>query len=306
MIEVRELYKTYRSPFLRRKVPALRGLSFSVKKGEIYGLLGPNGAGKTTCLKIITGLLRADKGEVRVLNNPPSPYLMKNIGFLPENPFLYRHLTGFELLSFFGRLYGITDKRHIEELIDRVGLRDAGDRKVGKYSKGMIQRLGFAQAILHDPELIILDEPLSGLDPVGRKEIKDIILSLKERGKTILFSSHILPDVEVVCDRVGIIVGGRMLGEGELDHIMEREIRYYEIGIRGVKPSVFDNLEVMRVIERGEVVYVSVRKKEEKNRVLKLVMERGGEIESVVPHTLTLEEYFMEKVKDEKNMGNSI
>lgn len=217
------LVKDHISNFLRRRFRALDGLNLKIRKSETYGLLGPNGAGKTTTLKCLLGLLKPTQGTISVLDHAPGdPGALARIGFLPENPYFYAYLTGYEFLDFFGRLFNLAGKDRkdrIKELLELVSLVEAKDRPVRKYSKGMMQRLGLAQALLNDPDLIFLDEPHTGLDPIGRRDVRNILLSLKEKGKTIFFNSHLLPDVRDVCDRVGVLHRGRLVGEGEVSSI---------------------------------------------------------------------------------------
>ena len=220
VIEISGLVKSFKGHLgLGRKV-AVSGLDLSVGRGEIFGLLGPNGAGKTTTLKAMIGLLRPDAGSVRLFGRPPSDVSARaRIGFLPENPYFYDYLTAPEFLDFYGRLHGFgraERRRRVEATLERVGLDAGRSQALRKFSKGMVQRLGLAQAILHDPDLVILDEPMSGLDPIGRRDVRDLILELREAGKTVFFSSHILQDAELICDRVGIVVEGRLRHLGVL------------------------------------------------------------------------------------------
>lgn len=223
-ISLKEIYKTYKKG-LRQRILAVKNLSFAVEQGEIFGFVGPNGAGKSTTIKILMGLIFADRGEARLFDLPCShPKARAKVGFVPEQPALYDHLTGAEFLHFAGELYGLSKKNFMEQalkLLEKVGLKEAMNLKLRHYSKGMQQRLVIAQALIANPELIIMDEPLSGLDPIGRMEIMDLIKSLKEEGKTIFFSSHILHDVETVCDRVALIVRGELKFLGKPDNIEE-------------------------------------------------------------------------------------
>ena len=223
-ISLKEIYKTYKKG-LRQRILAVKNLTFSVREGEIFGFVGPNGAGKSTTIKILMGLIFADRGEARLFDLPCShPKARAKVGFVPEQPALYDHLTGAEFLHFAGELYGLSKKNFTEQalkLLEKVGLKEAMDLKLRHYSKGMQQRLVIAQALIANPDLIIMDEPLSGLDPIGRMEIMDLIKSLKEEGKTIFFSSHILHDVETVCDRVALIVRGELKFLGKPDNIEE-------------------------------------------------------------------------------------
>ncbi len=223
VIHVQGLVKDHLSNFLRKRFRALDGLNLTVRKGETYGLLGPNGAGKTTTQKLLLGLLKPTGGTVQVLGyQPGDTRALARIGFLPENPYFYAYLTAYEFLDFFGRLFNLCAakrKERIAELLKLVSLTEARDRPVRKFSKGMMQRLGVAQALLNDPDLIFLDEPNTGLDPIGRRDIRNIMLALKEQGKTIFFNSHMLPDVRDICDRVGVLHRGKLVGEGEVEAI---------------------------------------------------------------------------------------
>ncbi|RKZ19181.1 ABC transporter ATP-binding protein [bacterium] len=296
ILEVNHLKKYYRSPFLRKRVRAVEDISFAVKQGEIFGLLGPNGAGKTTTLKSIVGLLKPDGGEIRLFGRPLDISRRERIGFLPENPYFYRHLTGYELLSFYAHLFNkhITAKK-IKEILEMVGLEHAMHSKVGSYSKGMLQRVGFAQAILNDPDFIILDEPMSGLDPIGRKEMKDWIFKLKSEGKTILFSSHILPDVEMICDRVAIIYRGRVVSTGVLSEILQEKVRFIEVTIEGLDEKTLETFG--KVFRSGDKLMLRLTSEEEKDRLVSFVIEKGGRIISVAPYRKTLEEHFMETLE---------
>lgn len=203
----------------------LHGISFEVKKGEVFGFIGPNGAGKTTTLKTILGIIEATDGEIKIFGKSPREReVQRKIGFMPENTYLYKYLTGDEFLDFSAGFYNL-EKDFLEKrknwILEKVGLSHARDRRLSTYSKGMLQRIGIAQAILHDPELIFLDEPMSGLDPIGRKMIKDLLLELKNAGKTIFLNSHILSDVEVICDRFAIIFGGNIIATDRIKNLKE-------------------------------------------------------------------------------------
>lgn len=223
VIEATNLSKDLTSNFLRRKVRVLENLNLSVQAGETYGLLGPNGAGKTTTLKLMLGLMHPTSGNVAVLGMPSgSRAMLGRIGFLPENPYFYSHLTGREFLDFIGQLFDIPDserKERIESLLAMVQIEDAADYAMRKYSKGMLQRLGIAQSLINRPEVIFWDEPMSGLDPIGRRDVRQILFSLKEEGRTIFFNSHLLPDVNEICDRVGVLNRGKLVGEEKIKNI---------------------------------------------------------------------------------------
>jgi len=295
IIEIENLVKIYHTPFLRKRIIGLNGLTLNINAGEVFGLLGPNGAGKTTTMKLITGLLKTTSGKVLIFGKPPGLSQKKVIGYLPENPNFYTYLTGFELLSLYARLFGIQDKEKIDEAAKWTKIDYALHQRISTYSKGMVQRIGIAQSLLNDPQLLILDEPLSGLDPQGRKEIKDILLKLKEEGKTILFSSHILPDVEMICDRVGIIYKGKLLNTGVLSEIADMEIKGFEVQCRNIPNDI--KSEYPEKIQRGEDIYIYLNKEDELNDVLKRIIQANGKIMGVLPRKKTLEEYFIEQVE---------
>lgn len=228
-VEVRNLKKYYRSGIRSRKVVALDGASFSVRRGEIFGLLGANGAGKSTTIKIITGLMRPSAGECLIFGEKISKLVKSSIGYLPESPYFHKFLTGFGLVVFYARLCGMSDgqaKAAAMKALNLVGLDDAADRPIALYSKGMTQRAGLAQAIVHNPDLLVLDEPASGLDPMGADDFCKIVLRLKSEGKTILLSSHLLGEVERICDRIAVISGGVVAAEGNMGEMLEIDGRY--------------------------------------------------------------------------------
>ncbi|HEY9898720.1 MAG TPA: ABC transporter ATP-binding protein [Pantanalinema sp.] len=215
VVDIQNLGKIYPPQIGQAKKIALDGVTLQVKEGETFGLLGPNGAGKTTLQKILLGLVRPSSGKAAVLGASPDDTKVRvKVGYLPENPYFYTYLTGREFVEFCGGLFGLSGKvlhNRATELLDRVGMAYAENTQLRKYSKGMLQRVGVAQALVNDPEIVFLDEPMSGLDPVGRREMRDIILDLKREGKTVFFNSHILSDVEALCDRVGILNAGRLV-----------------------------------------------------------------------------------------------
>jgi len=233
MIKTEALRKTFLAGFRRQKIEALKGVSLEIEKGEIFGFLGPNGAGKTTTIKILVGLIRPTSGNAFVLGKPAGEVTSRaRIGFLPEQPYFYEYLTGEEFLNFCSRFFSITEserKSRISNLLGQVGLDRARNLALRKYSKGMLQRIGIAQALINDPELVILDEPMSGLDPLGRKEIRDLIAGLKEKGKTVFFNTHIISDVEIICDRVGIIDHGNLIKVGVIEELARATIHQWEI-----------------------------------------------------------------------------
>jgi ABC-2 type transport system ATP-binding protein len=230
-IELENICRSFKNHFWQRKKQVLKNISLAISKGEVFGFLGPNGAGKTTTIKIITGLITPDSGKVSIFGQAVnSMSAKKRLGFLPESPYFYEHLTGYEFLKLHALLHNLRDyKARAGDLLQRVGLHDASDLQLRKYSRGMLQRIGIAQALVGSPDLLILDEPLTGLDPIGRKEIKDIILEEKIKGTTIFFSSHILPDAEAVCDRIGIIIEGEIKEVGQLDVLLKKGVKTDEI-----------------------------------------------------------------------------
>ena len=234
LIEVKNLCKSYPSGFWRRRIGVLNDVSFSVGENEVVGFLGANGAGKTTTIKVINCLAFPDSGTVRLFGEEGGvrSASRRRIGFMPEQPYFYEYLTGMEFLGLCGRLNGLGDKetrKRATAMIERVGLAAAGGTAIRKYSKGMMQRLGLAQALLHDPELVILDEPMSGLDPMGRMDVRAIISELKAAGKTVFFSTHIISDVEALCDRVILLDRGRKLAEGSVAELVGNEVQYIEL-----------------------------------------------------------------------------
>ncbi len=302
VLETRSLTKTYRSPIAQRKVKAVDDLTFEVYEGEIFGFLGPNGAGKTTTTKILAGLLTRTSGDAYIFGSPLEDTSIKQrIGFLPEQPYFYPYLTGVELLDFSAQLFGIPRterKKRAERLLATVGLENAARMKVSSYSKGMLQRIGLAQAMINDPELLILDEPLGGLDPVGRKDIRDLILEMKEKGKTVFFSSHILPDVEMICDRVGILISGRLISVGRLDELLAEKVESVEITVESLPESDLDSFRerASRVLVSGEKVMIVIESPEAGHEIQKEILDRGGRVLSIVPRRKTLEEHFMEEL----------
>lgn len=245
-VEILHLTKVFRVPLRRERVVAVRDLSLRVDPGEVYGLLGPNGSGKSTTLKILLGLITATRGVTRVFGmDSRLVRSRREVGYLPENPYFYKFLTGAETIRFFGKLCGMRGKlleRRTFELLELVGLTEAADRRVGAYSKGMLQRVGLAQALVQDPGLLVLDEPTAGVDPVGSREIRDLILALKARGKTVLLCSHLLSQVQEICDRVGILARGELVREGRVDDLLAMRDRA-EIVVENIAPEKLAALE---------------------------------------------------------------
>jgi ABC-2 type transport system ATP-binding protein len=295
-VEIRGLTKTFVGHLSIGRFRALDGLDLTVPQGVIYGFLGPNGAGKTTALKILNGLLRPDAGVATLMGRPAGePEVRSRVGFLPEAPYFYDYLTGEELLHFFGRLFGLSGrdlKERVPELLDAVGLKDKGRVQLRKYSKGMLQRIGLAQALLNDPALVVLDEPMSGLDPIGRREIRDLILSLRARGKTVFFSSHILADAEMICDEVAILVRGKIVRQGSLEDLLGKEVRFWDVGVRGWA-SIPEETAGKAIVRHEETVLFRVEREGELQSLLDAARAAGASVLSVVPHKASLEDLFL-------------
>ncbi|MEW5806010.1 MAG: ABC transporter ATP-binding protein [Acidobacteriota bacterium] len=298
-IEIKNLYKSFKFHLSLRTFRIIKDLSLEADRGEIYGFIGPNGAGKTTTIKLIMGLIFPDRGNIRILGQ--SPYDRKTrarIGFLPENPCFYEYLTGREFLDFYGRLLGIPSaerKGRSEELIALVGLSGKEDLQLRKYSRGMIQRLGFAQVLLNDPELLILDEPMSSLDPIGRRELRDIIIDLRRKGKTIFFSSHILQDAEMICDRVGIIKDGEIRLQGKLSELLSAKIKFWDVACSNFDPESAPIKKHILSSKDGERL-VRIYSEMELNLFIEELGKSGGHVISILPQRETLEDLFMRKV----------
>ena len=314
IIETKGLTKTYVQDVIgleygrlkvrlrNRKVQALKDLTFSVEEGEIFGLLGPNGAGKTTTIKILMGIHFATRGQARLMGKPLGDLEVKRqIGFLPENPYFYDYLKGWEFLDYYGELYGMpkhTRRARIEELLAMVGLSHAANLPLKGYSKGMNQRIGLAQSLLNDPKLVVLDEPQSGLDPIGRKEVRDLILKLKDEGRTVLFSSHILSDAEMICDRVGILFKGELINIGALNELLSAKTYQYELVVEGVPAEKLEALrknatKTLDTLDRTLLIYTEEAKAQ---NALQQAVSTGGKIISLTPRQETLEEYFIRNV----------
>ncbi|PYS97491.1 MAG: multidrug ABC transporter ATP-binding protein [Acidobacteria bacterium] len=301
VLELSGVSKSYRTHLSIHKYWILRDLSLSVREGEIFGFIGTNGAGKTTTIKLALGLIFPDSGSIRLFGeDAASVQVRRRLGFLPENPYLYDYLTGIEFLDFHARLFGLgaaERRRRVRELLERVGLGNRGERQLRHYSKGMLQRIGLAQALVNDPELVILDEPMSGLDPIGRREVRDIILDLKARGRTIFFSTHILSDTEMICDRVGLLVRGSLKAVGRIDDLVSREVRFWEVGLKGVREQGLPCGQV--VSRRDDQILVRVASQDELHRLLALVNGRGPSLLSVTPARQSLEDLFIREARGE-------
>jgi ABC-2 type transport system ATP-binding protein len=260
-VAVRGLTKLFPVPFHRQSIVAVRDLDLCVGRGEVYGLLGPNGSGKSTTLKIILGLVSPTRGRTEIFGcNSRLVESREAVGFLPENPYFYKYLTGQETLRFFGRLCGLKGvqlRNRINELLELVGLTKAAKRRLGTYSKGMLQRIGLAQALIHDPKLVVLDEPTAGVDPAGSREIRDLILDLKKRGITVLLSSHLLAQAQEICDRVGILADGMLVREGHLQELIAIE-NQTELVLADASSQLLNEIEAL--IKRSDAKLVERRK----------------------------------------------
>jgi ABC-2 type transport system ATP-binding protein len=294
------LTKTFEVGVRRRRVTAVDALDLSIAEGEIFGFVGPNGAGKTTTIKMLMGLIHPTRGRAFIFEAPiPSASAKKRIGYLPEHPAYHEFLTGMEALRFFATLAEVparTARARCEELLGLVGLADAADRQIRKYSKGMQQRLGIAQALVSDPAFVVLDEPMSGLDPVGRKEVRDLILELRRRGKTVFFSTHILSDVESLCDRVGMIFHGRLRDVGKLGDLLSARVRSVELTAlvpRGSRAALSGSRAVS---EDGERVTVVFDDEAAADAAVRRLLAAGGRLVSLVPNRETLEDVFVRRL----------
>jgi ABC-2 type transport system ATP-binding protein len=309
-IAIEDLTKEYPYGFLHlKKKTSLEGLTMQVQTGEVFGLLGPNGAGKSTTIKLLMGLIFPTRGQARLLGKPTSDVEMhRGIGYLPEQPYFYDYLTAAEVLDYFAKFFDFTasDRRErVQRMLRKVGLETAGKIQLRKYSKGMLQRVGLAQAILHDPQLVILDEPMSGLDPVGRREVRDIILELKHAGKTILFSTHILPDAEMLCDRVGVIVGGKLQGVGAPGEIVGIAAHKMEIlfALSGNPPA---HLPLLANTTRTGDRYRLEIPESDLYGALTQLRDSDAKILSVAQVKPSLEEYFMHLVAADRAQAAAV
>jgi len=295
----RELAKTFRKPLSGKRVEAVCGVSFEVKRAEIFGFLGPNGAGKTTTIKMLMGLVAPTAGTMEILGlRAPSPDVRRRVGFLPENPYVYPYLSPREFVTLCGRLSGLRGvvlRERVAAVIERVGVAYAIDRAVRALSKGMLQRVALAAALVHDPELLVLDEPMSGLDPVGRKEVRDLIVEEKHRGRTVFFSSHILSDVELLCDRVCILRKGRVVVAGALRDLLAEGKRRSEITIGGASESLRGELTTIARVTRavGDTIVMEVEGDAAVRDVVQRALAEGARLDSVAPKRETLEDLFV-------------
>ena len=303
-IKIENLTKTYHTGFLGIPVRVLNGINLNVEEGKTFGLLGPNGAGKTTTLKIIVGLTRPSNGKVMIMDRSPNNIAIKEqMGFLPENPYVYVYLTGREFLFLASKLYFQKEQlrtRRIKEMADLVGLSGFDlDKQVKTYSKGMLQRLCLAQAILNDPQILLLDEPMSGLDPIGRYEFKKIIMSLKEQGKTIFFNSHILSDTEEICDSVAIMYQGKILKAGMITDLSESLPNIYQLVATNLNSVGQNNLKRMslKLLVKNNEITGTFHELDNAIKAIAVVKQSGGKVLSLSPYKTNLEEIFIETIQ---------
>ncbi|GIV21367.1 MAG: ABC transporter ATP-binding protein [Armatimonadota bacterium] len=302
-IKIEGLTKEYLNKTTGKMVRAVDDLHLEVYRGEIFGFLGPNGAGKTTTIKMLLGLIFPTKGDAWIFGKPIGDVSVKRqIAYLPESPYFYEYLTGRQVLDFYARLFGIPAserKKKVDALLDMVGLSRDGDKTLRNYSKGMLQRIGIAQALLNDPELLFLDEPTSGLDPMARIEIRDLIIRLKQQGKTVFLSSHQLLEVELICDRVSILNRGKLLKAGKLDELLPSG------RVEIVAENISDDGVIARIRDAGGVVQrqdgrIVVQQPDDAsvNRVVDIIRSANGVIRSLTPQRRTLEELFVSTIEE--------
>jgi ABC-2 type transport system ATP-binding protein len=308
VVQTEQLSKIFRVGFWGKRVTAVEGLSLEVRRGEVFGFLGPNGAGKTTTLKILMGLIYPTSGQARLFGRDlGDPQTKARLGFLPESPYFYDYLTSREFLGFYGHLFGlwgaVLDKR-VDELLELVGMTHAKDLQLRKFSKGMLQRVGVAQALINDPELVVLDEPMSGLDPIGRKEVRDLILRLKESGKTVLFSSHILHDAEVLCDRVAMILKGRLVACGRVTDLLDQGGSHQvELVVDRLTPEGLDHLRPLtdKVVVQGDRMLVVLKSQQQVGGALEIIRAAKACLVSLTPQKGSLEDLFIREVKGHRS-----
>jgi ABC-2 type transport system ATP-binding protein len=299
LIRVEKLRKVFRQGLFMRRVEAVKGVSFEVRRGTIFGFLGPNGAGKTTTIKMLTGLIFPTSGAATLFGlRVPNPKALRQVGFMPENPYIYPYLTPTEFVNMCGRLSGLTRRaarartRHV---LEQVGILYAADRPVRRLSKGMVQRTGLAAALVADPELLILDEPMSGLDPVGRKEVRDLILEERRQGRTIFFSTHILSDVETLCDEVTILRRGEAVVSGRLNELLKGEVRRTDVVLLGADQAFADACSAHGHAVRfatGRLI-VEVEGKDKVTPLLEQALRKRVSVLEVTPRHETLEDLFV-------------
>ena len=295
------LAKTFRLGFFRRKIEAVKDVSFDVRRGEVFGFLGPNGAGKTTTLKMLMGLIFPSRGRAEVLGLPvPTLQAKQRLGYLPETPYFYDYLTPGEFLDLAGALSDVPRaerKRRADRLIGRVGLDHARGRPLRKFSKGMLQRVGIAQALMGDPELVVLDEPMTGLDPLGRKEIRDLILELKREGRTVFYSTHILPDVEMTCDRVAMVFAGKTRSVGPLGSLLSARLLSTEVLLRQGDLGLPRLPEGAKRHGGADEIAIELPEGTDVDAFLAAALAAKASVLSVTPRRESLEDYFIREAE---------
>ena len=300
-IEIQGLTKDYSLGLFKKSVRALDHVSLTVSEGEIFGFLGPNGAGKTTTLKIMMGLNRPTSGSIFLFGQDcKNPAVREIMGYLPEQPYFYDYLTAREFLAFYARLFGFKGsviESKIAALLKMVGLERARDLPLRKFSKGMLQRIGIAQALINDPKLVVFDEPMSGLDPMGRREVRDLILRMRREGKTVFFSSHIISDVEMICDRVAILDKGKIRAQGRVDDLLQKKSLIREIEFSVSNPETTQLLcSLGTVITKTPGRLLISVSEDQVDQILDVAKQQGAKLRSLVAHKQSLEELFTEKV----------
>lgn len=300
LVLIEHLEKTYRQNFWSPQVTAVKGLSLSVSQGAIFGFLGPNGAGKTTTIKVLTGLIHPTKGRAELFGQDVKlPQARARLGYLPENPYIYPYLTAFEFVHLSAQLSGLRGKvarERATRMLEHVGIAYAADRPARKLSKGMLQRAGLAAALVSDPELLILDEPMSGLDPVGRKEVRDLIVHERQAGRTIFFSSHILNDVETLCDEVTILRKGEVVVSGRLDSLLRTDVKRWEVIVEN-KPqiSAWLNAQTRPFVESGDRLRIDVEGLQSVQDLMRELLAQGAIVHELMPRHESLEDLFLRK-----------
>ncbi|MCB0326268.1 MAG: ABC transporter ATP-binding protein [Bdellovibrionales bacterium] len=311
-IVIENLVKRYRMHFWQKPFPALKGVSFKVPKHEVTGLIGPNGAGKTTAIKSMLNFVIPTSGKIMVFDRPSSDQsIRKTIGYLPEQTYYYEYLKADEILHFYGRFFSLRyqeRKKRVDQLIDMVGLGPKKQLRLRNYSKGMLQRLGIAQALINDPDLVIFDEPMSGLDPLGRKDVKDIILRLKHEKKTILFSSHILSDVELLCDRVVMLKDGELYADGEVADLIRPEVSHKELVFKAwdqniTLPEAWQKHAKLRKVGNRNILEFAEQEEFTQEIVFKWVEECDHRVISFQNHRMHLEDLLYQKQDQKGNVS---
>lgn len=313
-VDIQGLRKSYRPDFWKKTIHAVSDLNLKVHAETVYGLVGPNGAGKTTSLKCLLGFVNVNKGQVRLFGQDPwrNAEARRKVGYLPERAYYYPFLTGPEILSFYGKLFGMASnalEKRVDELLNLVGLDDRRDVKLSGYSKGMLQRIGIAQALINDPDLVILDEPMSGLDPLGRKEVKDIIRGLKTQKKTVIFCSHILSDVELLCDEVVMLAKGKVVAQGHLDEVVKPDLQAYELVVEGGEvldfPASWQGTYQMIQEKNAVLVHINQDGSKDIQAWVNCINDQKRNILSLNPKKQSLESVLIQKINGVDSQGGS-